>query len=678
MTVFDDYFDELRQKSQPNEAAVEPTSPTTVGGLDASIRAVGAGEQAPTRGDAIYSGFIDTITFGTADAMAAAENTATEYLFGDLKTADISKHYNQQKELMNLGFQKAKEAYPLSSFASGIAGDVVGGFGLAGVAVKAAKKVGPSVYRKLFGTALGRVVTGGSLAATQAGVYTWNSDGTIEEIGQNAALAAAGGVFLGAALEGAVGVGRFAKKHTIGLSTDKIREIAGKELFFTIDRALRKSAAQGEVPQEIYERMIRDPNAILPDLIPETLPILREVAAYPDADTALINVLRTRNVTEEVFQDQILGAIASPVMPRTKTAHAAYVKEHKKLLQPQYAEALQNSSVRVKSANMHKSVKQQFASGTTADNKAKNFLTAQIRRYNSKADGNTVSLSDMQNIKLNLNEEINKVIKKGRSATPFIVARNRINDFIGEHSEDYARLNFEYGDWSDVDTAYKAGRNMMSNKSLNDTDLKNYMTTDKSATSVDAFVEGAKSQVYQTFKSVDGPKKAVKLVNSNDFKNKMTVVLGNDGFAAFKNFVEDAASKEVTRETFNAALTATQPKQDLSSPTQALLDTNIVANTVLGRATGVASSTAAGRLLRSAPNKEAIAGVMSDMLATKAQDATKFIENIQNLGEPSLPNILATGAYSGLGRQDQEGLTGPPQGRQSKPLILDYLDNFNQ
>ena len=678
MTVFDDYFDELRQKSQPNEAAVEPTSPTTVGGLDASIRAIGAGEQVPTRGDAIYSGLIDTITFGTADAMAAAENTATEYLFGDLKTADISKHYNQQKELMNLGFQKAKEAYPLSSFASGIAGDVVGGFGIAGVAVKAAKKAGSSAYRRLFGTALGRVGTGGSLAATQAGVYTWNSDGTIEEIGQNVALAAAGGVLLGAALEGAVGVGRFAKKHTIGLSTDKIRETAGKELFFTIDRALRKSAAQGEVPQEIYERMIRDPNAILPDLIPETLPILREVAAYPDADTALINVLRTRNVTEEVFQDQILGAIASPVMPRTKTAHAAYVKEHKKLLQPQYAEALQNSSVRVKSANMHKSVAQQFASGTTADNKAKNFLTAQIRRYNSKADGNTVSLSDMQNIKLNLNEEINKIIKKGRSATPFIVARNRINDFIGEHSEDYARLNFEYGDWSDVDTAYKAGRNMMSNKSFNDTDLKNYMTTAKSATSVDAFVEGAKSQVYQTFKSVDGPKKAVKLVNSNDFKNKMTVVLGQSGFTAFKNFVEDAASKEVTREAFNAALTATQPKQDLSAPTQALLDTNIVANTALGRATGVASSTAAGRLLRSAPNKEATAGVMSDMLATKAQDATKFIEDIQNLGEPSLPNILATGAYSGLGKQDQEGRTGPPQGKQSKPFILDYLDNLNQ
>jgi hypothetical protein len=658
---------------------------------------------------AMYT-MLDTGSYGAADTLAQGRAQAGAIANG-ASPEEAAEAGQAAQARINENLSIARTNYPGWAIAGDAAGFVAGG-GPVNAAYNLALRSSRYGFRS---TVAAPAFTG----ATEAGLYRANSDGTWEEVQRDASLGFAFGAIGGAVIGGASGLlGRFRS------SNESLRYEVGNEIYQTM-AATARSRGETLTPQQAAAQLQNAGDQFLTDMYPELTPILRRVAGSdnPGVQDLTANFIRMRNGVDFNYRDEVLNVLRSGERPmRTERQFADYVDTRQAELSPRYDalfSGVENQTVPVNDfiqqmtndlfnrdlatyANDNAAVREAFASVLGQPGRRPNQWTAnprQIfevrkelrRRLRSRMQGNTTGMTY-------------------QSPDNLRAAIDGIDSYLNSLpiGDDLRHLNSLYGNLEEAQDAFTLGQQVVTRRNIvaedvpdiqrtlaegaseraaraNDTpasqqvinDIGLVLGEDLSAEVLNAFVDGARFQLYAAARNTRDPSTALSNVRMEDFR----AIVGDDIADAMAENIEALTAREVTTRAAQQGAAegpAGRATQSGVSPLQNLADFSIIGQYLRGNATGVAPAFAARRqlgqtqpLTTTIPRQEAIRAdaMMTPASGTAADLVGRTVPGTSRTA-PGVIGGLAGGAGVGTGEPMQETYDAISQQLEGVPPML--------
>lgn len=669
-TMFEQGVDLFKKQSPIMQLA-----PTIVNFLENAEGGLTAGG-AQTSDEAVAANMLDQVTFGNVDNIVATYSALKGIVQGSDKT--FGENFDAKKEEVNLALHHNRKDMPGASMVGDIAGGVLGGFGLGKVGVMAVKQF-PALYRFFAGTA-GSILGTGIAGGTQAALYRWNSDGSMEEVVQDGTYGAIGGMVIGSLMKG--GIGGYLISKLKG-NVPRAQMQLGEELYHAISAkdAVANAVTKGQpvsamTPQDLVKQLgQKDPDLLIADVYPGLERHVRRVIQNDVQNPGrklvrLRDLVAARNNAELGYANEARRVVESGKV-FTDTEYAGMVKKQYEALQPQFEgifQGLRARGVRVKGSSLYQDIMDAADNDPRIDTSASYFkeamgvLKSQIKANAMKsptsgtaarkaARETFVDPQSLHNIKREFGKRLvskNADINRGNA-----LIYDKIKNVLDSLDPDYSKLTSTYADAATAGAAYRAGSGLFGKKLVSPEDFAEVTSRFKSSTEGDAFVNGAKAALWNKVKGLKSAEAIRGFIAENEPRLEMLrAVLGDDTTQQMVDNLSALALKENTSKIVDGTVKAMNNPSKVNDAKE-LLRNMMIANNP--GAMGAARTNAMFRIFNGGATTSELAGqnaLLDNVLSSQASEAPQVLKMLDNLRRGGqLPSAVPfnAGVGGGLG-----------------------------
>lgn len=607
---------------------------------------------------------IDHAYLGGADFVIAADRAAQRWLG---EGASFGTEFANEKQAVNFKLAEEREAHPIASTVGAMAGSAIAMAAPGGAVDKAFR--GTSWFTR-------GVLVGGTSGALEAGTYRYNSDGTKEEILQDAGW---GGLF-GSAFGGAFALAGSRISNALGRTATKTEKTTARRLLAAVNARVAKEG-QPEISPEDFTKLLneRGMEAVMADYYPDLLPLLKQGMAVQGTDGfAQANaVLAARTNMEKSFGMAVHDAVAAPSSRSLKEFNAA-TDQLQASLRPRYDTILNRAEamgVKLKPKGLVTSLKSMLDDNPMGDaGQMKSALASIDDILRGKVDNGVVTPRALHNAK----REFYRANRGNPAAKPIY---DQINDWLGQIDPEYTALANTYSNSIDVDQAYTSGYRYMTGDKTTPDDVLSFADRLTTRGEVDAFVNGLRRKLAEDLQGKT-PKAIENFFNNKGAKvDLLRAVMGKERVDDLMGAVFAEVNARQVTDTMRGVAKDVVRDADIPNEVRNNLANMVIATNSPGQSPGKLRALVNTLLQPERANPEVAASMMAETATTPLSQAGPMMEELGRVAQRGTADsrnmraMMAAGAGSGAYNETASEVRGfdPQRAANALPSLRDML-----
>lgn len=575
-------------------------------------------QEDPNASTAAAGAFADWSMLGGFDVVAAGYEAANQWI---TEGADFSETYADKKDEINMRLAEDRIEFPGATMAGSIGGGILASIVPGGIANKA--------MRGAHWLTRG-LVTAPLTGASEAALYRYNSDGTKDEIIQDAKIAAIASAMFGTALGG---VGNRARK-ILGRNTTPTEQQAAKELLSAVNSKTAERGLPAVSAEQLSAQMKeRGMEAVMADYYPDMLPMLRSAVAVKGSDGAKValDLLASRNAIETTFPQAIDDVVAAP-RSRSLEEFSKFIKARQQRLQPKYDDLFRSmEGVNFKVSGMYNALVKSFEDLPANDRgHAKAALSAFRNLAKKKAGkGDKITPRELHNVKQEL--------YRGAKTRDAKRVYDQITEWIGERSPEYAKLSRTYANSIDQEKAYKSGYKYFTGKRQSSSDVTNFVDNLGSYAEVTAFANGARRKIAEDLNGKAPAAVQKYFVDNAHNIDKLRAAMGKERADKLLGATLAEVSSETVRRTLQRAQSDFAKPASGAEARKRATDAAIAAMSP-GQSPGKIRAVMHTLLPNDTAQPNTTANLMGQFATAPLEDQPRLLRELEAISQKGLPN----------------------------------------